>query len=76
MGPLSGRARYFVGAFRARLSGRSLPHCQLRRQGKANIFANQIEIALVGEAETRQPLAHLLDQNFGSGGAGREAKVA
>src|ERR1700689_60248 len=40
-------ARHFLALARAQLAGCSLPHCQLRRQGEANIFANQIEIALI-----------------------------
>src|SRR3984957_11426578 len=46
---------------------------QLRRQREAHVFANQIEVALIGEANLRKAVAHLLDQNFGRRSTGGEA---
>ena len=53
---------------------RGLPRGKFRRQGEAHIFANQIQVALIGETQAGQPLAYLLDQNFGRGSAGGEAE--
>src|SRR5579859_5229233 len=46
---------------------------QLRRQREADIFTNQIEIALIRETVFGEALADLLNQNFGSGSTGGEA---
>src|SRR5262249_775837 len=55
------------------LAARSRRDCgELRRQRKANILANQIEIALVLKPRFGAPLPDLLNQNLGSGSAGGE----
>src|SRR5882724_10523559 len=46
---------------------------QFRRQSKAHIFIDQIEIALVRETKFREPLANLFDEYFGCGGARGQA---
>src|SRR5262249_53335020 len=46
---------------------------ELRRQRKANVLANQIEITLIRKPMFGETLADLLDQNFRSGGARGEA---
>src|SRR5262249_48606130 len=49
--------------------------CKLRRQRKANILANQIEIALIRKTVFGQALADLFDQSFGCGGAGSKSNT-
>src|SRR5207253_1270835 len=47
-----------------------------RRQREADIFANQIEIALICKTMFGEALADLFDKNFGGGGTGGEADTS
>src|SRR5262249_24245005 len=47
--------------------------CKLGRQRKANVFPNQIEIALICKTVFGEALADLLNQNFWSPSASSEA---
>src|SRR5262249_15548975 len=61
-----------LGALEAR-SGRD--GCKLGRQRKANVLANEIEIALIRKAVFGEALADLLDQNFEGGSASSKANT-
>ncbi len=58
------------------ISGQVANGRQLSREREADVFADEIEIALVGEAEMSQALADLLDKNFRGGSAGGEADAS
>ena len=67
---LSEAARNNLAARRRRDRG------QFRRQRKAHILANQVEIALVRKTEIGEAFTDLLDQNFGSRGTSGEANAS
>src|SRR5260221_4703674 len=48
---------------------------RFRRKREAYIFANQVQIALIGVAVFREPLADLLDQNFRRRSTGGQANA-
>src|ERR1051326_1219505 len=71
---------YCSGAFPCRTEKLLTPRScrdggQFRRQCESYILADEVQIALIRETKLCQPLANLLDQNFGSGSSSSQANA-